>query len=128
MSLSFSMEASGNFDKTLSWIEKMRARKNIPAILNKYGSAGVAALRSATPVQSGATAASWGYTVTKTGGGYQIAWTNSNINNGVPIALIIQTGHGTGTGGWVQGRDYINPAVGPIMDRIAKAIELELRS
>lgn len=127
MSMNFSIDTSGDFKKTLSWIDRLRGKSYVQSILEKYAGAGVAALRSATPVDSGATAASWGYTITKTGGGWQIAWTNSNVNNGVPIALILQTGHGTGTGGWVQGRDYINPAVGPVMDRIARALEDELR-
>lgn len=127
MSMNFSIDTSGDFKKTLSWIDRLRGKNTVRSVLEKYAGAGVAALRAATPVRSGATAASWGYTITKTGGGWQIAWTNSNVNQGVPIALILQTGHGTGTGGWVQGRDYINPAAGPVMDRIAQALEDELR-
>ena len=87
--------------------------------LEKYAREGVTALASATPVDSGTTAASWGYEIQKRHGKVSIYWTNSNINNGVPIAVILQYGHGTNNGGYVQGRDYINPAIRPIFDKIA---------
>lgn len=89
--------------------------------LDKYGKAGVAALSSATPVESGLTAGSWDYKIEKGAGSTTITFVNSHINKGVPIAIILQYGHGTGTGGWVQGRDYINPAIRPIFDDIANA-------
>jgi hypothetical protein len=88
--------------------------------LKKYGEDGVKALADATPKDSGKTAASWSYEVEKSKGSYTIAWTNSNINDGVPIAVILQYGHGTRNGGYVQGRDYINPAIRPIFDQIAE--------
>lgn len=87
--------------------------------LDRYGREGVAALASATPVDSGLTANSWSYEIVRANGTVTINFKNSNIQNGVPIAIILQLGHATGTGGWVQGRDYINPAVRPIFDRIA---------
>ena len=87
--------------------------------LDKYGREGVAALASATPVDSGLTASSWYYEITNGNGSATITFLNSNVNKGVPIAIILQYGHGTGTGGWVEGRDYINPAIQPIFDRIA---------
>ncbi|WP_300855636.1 HK97 gp10 family phage protein, partial [uncultured Clostridium sp.] len=87
--------------------------------LDKYGRAGVAALASATPVDSGLTASSWYYEITNKNGTATISFRNSNVQNGVPIAIILQYGHGTGTGGWVEGRDYINPAIQPIFDQIA---------
>jgi hypothetical protein len=87
--------------------------------LDKYGREGVAALASATPVDSGLTASSWYYEIVRTNGSVTINFNNSNIQNGVPIAVILQYGHATGTGGYVQGRDYINPAIRPIFDRIA---------
>ena len=87
--------------------------------LNKYGQEGVAALASATPKDSGKTADSWFYEIREENGQTIISFNNSNIQNGVPIAVILQYGHGTGTGGWVQGRDYINPAIQPIFDDIA---------
>jgi hypothetical protein len=87
--------------------------------LEKYGQAGVAALASATPVDSGLTASSWYYEIEELNGSTRINFNNSNIQNGVPIAIILQYGHGTGTGGWVEGRDYINPAMQPVFDKIA---------
>lgn len=88
--------------------------------LHRYGKEGVAALMSATPVDTGLTANSWYYEIKKDKGRASIAFYNSNIQNGIPIAIILQMGHGTGTGGWVQGRDYINPAIQPIFDSIAE--------
>jgi hypothetical protein len=88
-------------------------------ILDRYGKEGVAALASATPSDSGLTARSWYYKITEAKGSIELSFHNSNIQNGVPIAVILQYGHGTGTGGWVQGRDYINPAIQPIFDKIA---------
>lgn len=88
-------------------------------ILSKFGSQGVAALSSATPRDNGVTAASWDYNVKLGSSKATITWTNSHINKGVNIAVILQYGHGTGTGGYVAGRDYINPAMRPIFDRIA---------
>jgi hypothetical protein len=87
--------------------------------LDKYGREGVAALASATPVDTGQTANSWYYEVVIKNGSATISFHNSNIQNGVPIAIILQYGHGTRNGGWVQGRDYINPAIQPIFDKIA---------
>ena len=87
--------------------------------LDKYGKEGVAALASATPVDTGLTASSWSYEIKQKNGSISISFKNSNIQNGVPIAIILQYGHGTRNGGWVQGRDYINPAIQPIFDRIA---------
>lgn len=87
--------------------------------LDKFGREGVAALALATPVDTGKTAESWDYRIEKTNYGTKIIWTNSNVNNGVNIAIILQYGHGTNHGGYVQGRDYINPAIRPIFDKIA---------
>lgn len=85
----------------------------------KYGIEGVEALASATPVDSGKTADSWSYEITGNKSFASITWNNSNINNGVSIAIILNYGHGTGTGGYVAGREYISPAIRPIFDRIA---------
>lgn len=90
--------------------------------LHRYGQMGVDALRSATPVDSGETASSWGYVIQKTGRGTTIVWTNSKTNDGARIALLLQYGHGTGTGGYVAGYDYINPAIRPIFDQIATSV------
>jgi hypothetical protein len=88
--------------------------------LDKYGRAGVAALASATPVDTGLTSRSWYYEIVRSNNSISIRFNNSNIQNGVPIAIILHYGHGTSTGGWVQGRDYIKPAIRPIFDNIAK--------
>ena len=88
--------------------------------LHQYGRDGVSALSSATPVDSGKTASSWYYKLERTKNTISITFYNSNINKGVPIAIILQYGHGTGTGGWVEGRDYINPAIQPIFDKMAE--------
>lgn len=87
--------------------------------LKRYAEEGLAALKAATPVDTGLTADSWFYEIKQTNGRISIAFYNSNIQNGIPIAIILQYGHGTRNGGWVQGRDYINPAIQPIFDKIA---------
>ena len=89
---------------------------------------GVSALESATPVDSGLTASSWDYEIHQSRNSAKIVWTNSNINQGVPIAIILQYGHGTRNGGYVQGRDYINPAIKPVFDRIAEGVWKEVTS
>ena len=105
-----------NIEKSLSKM-KQGVRQEL---LNKYGQIGVNALSSATPMESGLTAASWTYEIQNGNNGSSITFLNSNINKGVNIALILQYGHGTGTGGWVQGRDYINPAIKPVFDQLAE--------
>ena len=108
----------GDFSKLTRFLE--RAKEGIHlGDLDKYGREGVAALSSATPVDSGVTATSWYYKITNKNGQIRIGFYNSNVQNGVPIAIIIQYGHATGTGGWVEGRDYINPAVRSLFDQIA---------
>lgn len=110
----------GSFQNTERFLKKL-TRFEIAHILNKYGKMGVAALSAATPVDSGMTADSWSYSIEKNGGSWVISWENSNVNNGVNIALILQLGHGTGTGGYVQGIDYINPALAPVFQELADA-------
>lgn len=107
----------GDFSKTTRFLERAKHVVRL-ADLDRFGREGVAALASATPVESGLTASSWYYEITYSKSGAKIAFYNSNIQNGVLIAIILQYGHGTGTGGWVEGRDYINPAIQPIFDRI----------
>lgn len=96
--------------------------KNLNAIdiLRKYGEIGVNELANATPVDSGITATSWGYEIVETDKGYKLEWTNDNINDGCNIAVLIQYGHGTGTGGYVEGVDYINPALRDVFDSISR--------
>lgn len=108
----------GNFSKTHRYLERVKEAINL-GFFDKYGREGVAALASATPVESGETAAAWGYEITHGRESITLTFNNSHVNQGVPIAIILQYGHGTGTGGWVQGRDYINPAIQPIFDKIA---------
>ena len=114
-----SFTTSGSYEGVERWLKKLSAF-DARQILERYGRAGVAALSGATPVESGLTAASWSYSVKSSGGSYEITWVNSNINRGVNIAILLQYGHGTGTGGYVQGRDYINPAIRPVFDKIAE--------
>ena len=109
----------GDFSKTTKFLTKLKQNVDI-STFEKYGKKGVAALASATPVDSGLTANSWYYKIEKTKDSISLLFCNSNIQNGVPIAVILQYGHGTRNGGWVQGRDYINPAIQPIFDQIVK--------
>lgn len=113
-----SFRQKGDFSKLDRFLEKAKRVVKL-SDLDKYGREGVAALASATPVESGLTASSWYYEIENKTGSISITFHNSNIQNGIPIAIILQYGHGTGTGGWVQGRDYINPAIQPIFDKIA---------
>ena len=108
----------GDFSKLTRFLERAKEVVHL-GVLDKYGREGVVALASATPVDSGLTASSWYYEISNANGTARLDFYNSNINDGVPIAIILQYGHGTGTGGWVEGRDYINPAIQPIFDKIA---------
>lgn len=112
-----SFRHKGDFSNLTNYLERAKEFVKL-SDLDRYGKEGVAALSSATPVDSGLTASSWYYKITHKSGSVSISFHNSNINDGVPIAIILQYGHGTGTGGWVQGRDYINPAIQPIFDEI----------
>lgn len=120
-----SFRQKGDFSKTLKYLDRIRDPIKM-GILDKYGREGVKALSSATPVDSGVTANSWYYKIEKDTKTARVAFYNSNVNKGVPIAIIIQYGHGTGTGGWVQGKDYINPAIRPIFDKMANDVWKEV--
>ena len=109
----------GDFSKLTRYLGNVRKAVK-GKDLDRFGKEGVAALESVTPVDTGLTAASWYYEIETKEGSSTIRFCNSNIQNGVPIAIILQYGHGTRNGGWVQGRDYINPAVQPIFDEILK--------
>ena len=115
-----SFRQKGDFSKLNRYLERVKESAKI-GVLDKYGREGVAALTSATPVETGKTANSWYYEIKRQNGSVSLEFKNSNIKDGVPIAVILQYGHGTGTGGWVQGRDYINPAIQPIFDKIANS-------
>lgn len=114
-------QLSGSFKNTEAFLKKLSSGTIFQA-LSSYGAMGVSALAAATPVDSGETASSWAFEVTQSKGGWQITWTNSHVVDGVPIAIILQYGHGTGTGGYVAGRDYINPALQPVFDKIADGV------
>ena len=112
-----SFRQKGDFSKTINYLEKLKGVGRF-STLDRFGREGVAALSSATPIDTGHTASSWYYRIERKNGSATISFHNSNIQNGVPIAIILQYGHGTRNGGWVEGRDYINPAIQPIFDRI----------
>lgn len=112
-----SLKHKGDFSKFTNYIERLKEIVHMSE-LDKYGQQSVAALSSATPVDTGRTASSWYYKIEQDNDGATISFYNSNVNKGVPIAIILQYGHGTGTGGYVQGRDYINPAIQPVFDKI----------
>ena len=112
-----SFRQKGDFSKLTNFLERAKETVHL-GDLNKYGRQGVAALASATPIDSGETAESWYYKIENNKESATITFYNSNVQNGVPIAIILQYGHGTRNGGWVEGRDYINPAIQPIFDQI----------
>lgn len=118
MTSSITFELIGD-DKTEKWLEEVYDNITKSNNLRKYGELGVRALQSATPKKTGLTASSWYYTIKENGDGFTIEWKNRNSNRGVLIAAILQYGHGTGTGGYVQGVDYINPAMKPVFQQIA---------
>lgn len=120
-----SFRQKGDFSNLTSFLERAKQTVRL-SDLDKYGREGVAALASATPVDTGLTANSWYYKIEIKDGSATISFHNSNIQNGVPIAIILQYGHGTNNGGWVEGRDYINPAIRPIFDAIANNVWREV--
>lgn len=117
----------GDFSKTEKFLKKSLGR-DYRSVLERYARQGVSTLSAATPVRTGRTASSWRYDIMQTDGGISIEWHNDNINKGVNIALILQYGHGTRNGGYVVGRDYINPALQPIFDQMAEAAWKEVTS
>ena len=121
------LSQKGDFSKLNSFFNRLKEIARV-SDLDKYGREGVEALAAATPVDTGETAASWYYKIEHSNGSSTISFHNSHINKGVNIAIILQYGHGTGTGGYVQGRDYINPAVRPLFDKIAENAWKEVTS
>ena len=121
---------SGDFSKTFKYLGKLEEfkKKQLRAILEKYGKEGVESLRSMTPRDTGATAESWSYEIKETKKGMALSFNNDAQNDGIPIAILIQYGHGTGTGGYVQPNDFINPAMKPIFQRIADDAWKEVRA
>jgi hypothetical protein len=117
---------TGDFSKTTKFLQNAQKPLDIRSIIEQYAKAGVSALASATPLETGETANSWSYEIEINKGSSKIHFINTNIQNGVPIAIILQYGHGTRNGGWVEGRDYINPAIQPIFDNIANTVWREV--
>lgn len=117
----------GNFNRTEKFLKKSMGDDYI-TVLSKYGQRGVEALSAATPKKTGKTASSWRYEIRQEGSSLSVIWSNSNVNKNVNIAIILQYGHGTGWGGYVQGRDYINPALCPIFDELADMAWKEVTS
>lgn len=117
--ISVKVSQKGDFTRVTSWLQRIKSLMHL-SILDKYGKMGVEALKNATPVDTGLTASSWYYEIQNDGETATLEFHNSNVNNYVNIAIILQYGHGTGTGGWVEGRDYINPAIQPIFDQLAE--------
>lgn len=115
----------GNFSKTTKFLHHV-LRFDYKTILNRYGKMGVEALAEATPRDTGRTAEAWKYDIEESSNGVSIVWSNENINDGVNIAVILQYGHGTNNGGYVVGRDYINPALQPVFDKMANTVWKEL--
>lgn len=119
------IESKGDFARTRKFL-KFLDKKDFLKALDKYGKMGVDALAAATPIDSGETAASWDYAVHTTNTGAYIVWTNSNVVDNIPVAVLIQYGHATKNGGFVLGRDFINPAIQPIFDKIAEDVWKEV--
>lgn len=114
-------QVGGSFADTEAFLKKL-SKVDILGVMNSCGKMGVEALSAATPVDTGLTAGSWNYDVQAKNGSYTISWTNVDIENDFPVAIMLQYGYSTGTGGYVQGRDYINPAMRPIFDQIADKV------
>lgn len=114
-----SFNNNGDFSKTIKFLNKSINGVEL-RYLNRFGKEGVDALSKNTPMDSGLTSSSWRYEIKKSKGRTTISWYNSNVIDGVPIAIILQYGHGTQNGGWIEGRDYINPVMRPIFDKITK--------
>ena len=121
----FTFTEKGDFKTTEAYLARLTIKRQFQ-ILNKYGSEGVAVLSNATPKDTGKTSEMWRYTVVKNKGYYSIRWHNDNVQDGIPIVVLIQYGHGTRTGGYVEGRDFIMPAIRPIFDRMAAEVWKEV--
>lgn len=115
----------GDFKNSYRFLDRMR-KLDFESLLEKYAQEGVEALAATTPKRTGKTAASWSYEIVKQNGRISVFWTNDNMNEGVPIAVILEYGHGTGWGSYVQGRHYISPAIQPVFDKIADEVRREV--
>lgn len=124
--MSMNISSSGSFKNLDGWFSRMRRMNKLKEILERYGVRGVDALSNATPEDTGETANSWKYRVVVDKTGWNIEWYNTNVIDGRNIAILIQYGHATGTGGYVVGRNYINPAMQPIFDEMAEELWKEV--
>ena len=115
------VQLKGSFKHTENFFERNK-KQRLARKLNNYGMVGAAALAANTPIDTGLTAESWNYEIKESNGHIQLIWTNSNSSQGIPIVVLIQYGHATRNGGYVQGRDFINPAIQPVFDAIANDI------
>ena len=125
--MAISLKLDGDFSKTSAYLKRLLKLFKTGAI-DKYGKRGVEALRSATPMDTGLTAECWYYETTTYANGFEITWMNTNIHNGFNVAVGLQYGHGTGTGGYVSGRDFINPAIQPVFEEMADELWREVCS
>lgn len=117
----FQLLSKGSFAKSEAWL-RVLSNLNIESVLQEAGREGVVALSNATPIESGLAAHSWTFDLTGSGTGYTLTWNNTDVESGFPVAIMLQYGYATGTGGYVSGRDYINPALKPIFDNIADKV------
>ena len=128
--MSITVTTSSDFSKTFKYLGKLQSfkKEKLMSILKKYGDEGVESLSKMTPKDTGETASKWRYEITERSGSATLAFLNDAQNDGIPIAILIQYGHGTGTGGYVQPNDYINPAMKPIFQKIANDAWKEVRA
>lgn len=112
----------GDFSKSTNFFNRVKSRSYLTRVLDKYGKIGVSQLAAATPIDTGETASSWGYEIDISGDSCSIVWTNSNVVDGAPIAILLQYGHATRFGGYVEGIDYINPALKPVFEQILEEV------
>lgn len=117
----FKFKHRGDFRLTEKFLTNAK-KFQVKGILSKYGEKGVSALSLATPKDTGLAAMSWSYEIKPSKRGYSLAWSNSNVESGVPVVILIQYGHATQSGTFVQGRDFINPAITPILDQLSEQI------
>jgi len=115
----------GDYSKTTKFLDKL-SKVDLSHIFDKYGEKGVIALSNATPVDTGETRNSWKFSVSKTRRGYSLSWYNTNMAGNIPLVILLQYGHGTGAGAYIPGRDFINPAIQPIMDSLSEEIWKEV--
>ena len=123
----FSVSSQGSFKNTMSFLQTVQ-KLPLEQIVAPYVQMGVDALNAATPWDTGLAAGSWGSVIERKGGKLLISWTNHDVENGFPVAIMLQYGYGTGTGGYVAGRDYINPAIKPVFDQISEAVWKAVKS